>query len=88
VEYLDSRHSEWLGMWKELSCTPLNGGDSICLNVNHRWEYMGSTEDHHHFRHQRHPFSAKTEHIYIERRRAMTEWVKWPEVAFLAQHAV
>jgi len=87
VEYLDSRHKEWIGMWKELACNPLNNGDHICFSQNHRWEYLGSNSDHHHFRHQQHPFSRATEHIYLERRGAMINWVKWPEVSFMAQHA-
>ncbi len=87
MEYLDSRHSEWIGMWKELACSAVNQGDHICLHKHHRWEYMGSNRDHHNFRHQHHPLTGRIEHIYIERRTPMTSWTNWPQVSFLAQHA-
>jgi len=67
MEYLDINHSEWQKMWDELANYRINGQDPLCMNQNHCWEYMGSTRDHHHFRHAKHPKTQKVEYIYIER---------------------
>lgn len=74
MEYLDISHPEWGRMWDELASYQLNGGDHLCINGPHCWEYMGSTADHHHLRHACHPYTGKTEYIYIERARAAVGW--------------
>ncbi|MFT7558923.1 MAG: hypothetical protein ACI93R_000826 [Flavobacteriales bacterium] len=74
MEFIDSSHAEWSNMWTELSEYPLNNGDSHCMFLGASWQYMGSSEDHHHFRHSMHPKSEKTEYIYIERRRVSLRW--------------
>lgn len=74
MEYLDSTHPEWPDMWEELSSYPLNQGDPLCIFNGLCWEYMGSSADHHHFRHEHHPNSRRTEFIYIERARVAVGW--------------
>jgi len=65
--FLDKDHKEWGSMWRELAQYPLNDGDSVCLHQGAKWEYMGSSLDHHNFRHSKHPLSGAIEHVYVER---------------------
>lgn len=74
MEYLDINHPEWQKMWDEMASYRLNGGDALCVNEGHCWEYMGSTPDHHHLRHACHPLSNNVEYIYIERAGAALRW--------------
>jgi hypothetical protein len=74
MEFLDASHAEWQDMWAGLASYPINKGDALCLNQSECWEYMGSSADHHHFRHPSHPLSGKTEYAYVERRRAAVGW--------------
>lgn len=67
MEYLDSTHPEWHAMWQELATHAINNGDPLCQYQGLGWEYMGSTDNHHNFRHPKHPVSGRVEHIYIER---------------------
>lgn len=67
MEYLDASHPEWAPMWEELASQPINNGDPVCSHQGKGWEYMGSTEHHHNFRHPRHPVSGRVEYVYIER---------------------
>lgn len=76
MEYLDISNTDWTRMWDELARYSLNRGDHLCVNQGHCWEYMGSTIDHHHFRHAHHPLSDRVEYAYVERVRAA---VAWPE---------
>ncbi len=68
MEFLEAIHPEWCDMWEELSHEKLNKGDPICLFMGACWEYMGSSEDHHHFRHAHHPATGKAEFAYVGRR--------------------
>jgi hypothetical protein len=74
MEYLDMSQPEWHRMWDELASYHINRGDALCLNEDHCWEYMGSGQDHHHFRHPCHPLTQKPEYVYIERARAAVSW--------------
>lgn len=76
MEFLEADHREWMKMWEELYNYPLNEGDGICLFLGNCWEYMGSTYDHHHFRHRLHPRTGKQEFVYIERRRPALSWAQ------------
>lgn len=67
MEYLDASHPEWTSMWAELASLRLNKGDPVCAYQGMGWEYMGSTDHHHNFRHSRHPVSGRVEYAYIER---------------------
>ncbi|MGD8176810.1 4-diphosphocytidyl-2C-methyl-D-erythritol kinase [Marinimicrobium sp. ARAG 43.8] len=75
MEYLSMTHPEWEGMWDQLAQERLNGGDPLCEYAGRGWEYMGSTPDHHHFRHDCHPETEKTEYLYIERTGMAFAWV-------------
>lgn len=75
MEFLDANNPEWSDMWEELSSYTINHGDPMCLNHNACWEYMGSTKDHHHLRHNKHPKTQQVEFIYIERRRSLVGWL-------------
>jgi hypothetical protein len=74
MEYLDITHPEWSKMWDELANDRINGGDPVCANLGDSWEYMGSSMDHHHFRHPCHPRTQSTEYAYIERARSAVSW--------------
>lgn len=74
MEYLDSTDDEWQGMWERLEAYPLNNGDMSCEHQGHCWEYLGSNQDHHHFRHANHPASNRTEYIYLERIKVIADW--------------
>ena len=76
MEFIEASNPEWLEMWTELSTHTLNNGDPICEFMGKSWEYMGSTEDHHHLRHLRHPYTGKEEFVYIERKRASIKWAR------------
>ncbi len=72
--YLDINNPEWHQMWDALASYKLNSGDHLCINQGQCWEYMGSTRDHHHFRHNCHPYTERVEYIYIERAGAALKW--------------
>ncbi len=74
MEFLEAKHTEWCEMWEELSGHYLNDGDPICLCMGACWEYMGSTEDHHIFRHLKHPKTTQKEFAYIERIKTRLSW--------------
>ena len=74
MEFLSASDPEWSEMWLDLADYPLNLGDPICKNVNTSWEYMGSSEDHHILRHQKHPKTGREEFAYLERKRAAISW--------------
>lgn len=74
MQYLDINHPEWQKMWDDLASYKINNGDPLCINQGACWEYMGSTLDHHHFRHSAHPLTAKTEYIYMERAGSALRW--------------
>jgi hypothetical protein len=75
MEFIDNAHCEWDSMWQQLAEYPINNGDRDCAFLGASWEYMGSTEDHHHFRHSMHPHSTQAEYVYIERRK--TSKLSW-----------
>ena len=78
VEFIEANNPEWCDMWEELSQYKMNKGDPICLFMGTCWEYMGSSADHHHFRHLNHPASGKSEFAYVERRqRTTTARLNW-----------
>jgi hypothetical protein len=74
VEYLNISDNEWPKMWDELADYNINEGDFLCINEGQCWEYMGSTPDHHHFRHACHPRTGSAEYFYLERARAAVAW--------------
>jgi hypothetical protein len=74
MEYLTMTHPQWQSMWDEVAKDKRNQGDAVCAYAGHAWEYMGSTADHHHFRHAGHPRTEKTEYAYIERAWACVTW--------------
>lgn len=74
MEYLNITHPEWQSMWDQLASDPRNGGDPVCACSGQGWEYMGSTADHHHFRHPCHPSTEKPEYSYIERAGVAFAW--------------
>ena len=74
MEYIDITHPEWQKMWDELAQYVINEGDQLCIYLGQSWEYLGSNKDYHHFRHELHPATGRTEYIYIERTRAAVGW--------------
>ena len=68
MEFLDFHHPEWEQIWSDLAELPVNRGDALCESAGESWEYMGSTRDHHHLRHNRHPHTGQREFAYLERR--------------------
>lgn len=67
MEYLTDQHPEWPTIWQQLGSNPINAGDYQCLNDGQHWQYMGSSDSHHHFRHHCHPLTGRAEYIYLER---------------------
>lgn len=59
--------AEWELMWSELASKEINGGDSECLHPEffEVWQYMGSRDGVHSFRHRMHPVTGKREDIKI-----------------------
>ncbi len=76
MEFIEASHDEWCKMWEGLAQHPINKGDPICLCMGACWEYMGSTEDHHHFRHLKHPATCSKEFAYIERSTTRFDWAR------------
>lgn len=74
MEFLEASDPEWSEMWAELALYDVNDGDPVCAHMNVSWEYMGSTPNHHHLRHRKHPKTGKKEYIYIERRAYSVRW--------------
>jgi hypothetical protein len=74
MHYLNINDPEWQKMWEDLAQYKLNAGDQLCIHEGHCWEYMGSSQDHHHMRHNCHPFTNKPEFIYIERAGRALRW--------------
>lgn len=75
MELLNGSSDEWLDMWADLADDPMNKGDAQCPCMGVSWEYMGSTQNHHHFRHLKHPASYKTEYAYLERKQKAVGWI-------------
>lgn len=74
MEFIEAKHPEWSDMWEDLALLARNAGDPIGLNDGACWEYMGSSDNHHHFRHLKHPATGAKEFAYIERRRVHVAW--------------
>ena len=74
MQFLEAKDPEWMDIWDQLAQHPLNSGDPICLNHSHTWEYMGSTDNHHHLRHLLHPKTGRPQYIYLERHNAGILW--------------
>lgn len=60
---VDRNTEQWNSIWKGLSSLPINGGDTVCENeeTGDCWQYMGSDNLGHHFRHRKHPGTMKRE---------------------------
>lgn len=46
---------EWEEMWNALGSHALNSGDKECLHHDQVWQYVGTVNGRHHFRHKNHP---------------------------------
>lgn len=62
---------EWRSMWNALAWHPINFGltDKICAldeGTGERWQYMGTYNGWHEFRHRQHPLTHRREYIKIE----------------------
>lgn len=62
---------EWHWMWSELALHALNSGDTQCIHpdTGEIWQYMGTSDDFHTFRHRNHPVTGKREYIHIPLRK-------------------
>ncbi|WP_071603880.1 hypothetical protein [Dickeya sp. NCPPB 3274] len=69
-DYVEPGSIEWETMWKELSLFEINAGDTECedKDTGERWQYMGTKDDVHVFRHRFHPRTKNREHIKIKRK--------------------
>lgn len=58
---------EWEHAWNTLASDKLNGGDPACTDSDsgERWQYMGTTEGEHTFRHRMHPKFKNLRYIKI-----------------------
>ncbi|MND15801.1 hypothetical protein D3C80_60350 [compost metagenome] len=62
---LDS--DEWHSMWAELASKDINSGDTECVHpeTQESWQYMGTCNGVHSFRHRNHPGTGKREYIHV-----------------------
>lgn len=66
--FVNEGSPEWDYMWAKLAELPLNAGISDPTTAEHNlevWEYMGTYENQHSFRHRNHPKTGKREYVYI-----------------------
>ena len=58
---------EWETAWQELAMHELNAGDPVCNNVDtgDSWQYMGTANKNHSFRHRSHPSDGMRKYIKI-----------------------
>ncbi len=58
---------EWEYMWESLSLLEINAGDKFCLErlTGETWEYLGTFNNEHTFRHRLHPKTNQREDVKI-----------------------
>lgn len=73
IEEVQRDSDEWERMWAELASKNINSGDSACVHPEtlESWQYMGTKNGVHSFRHRHHPATGKREHVEIGRMLAM-----------------
>lgn len=57
---------EWNEMWEQLAKHPLNADNPdpySCTYVHETWQYMGTSNGEHTFRHRIHPITKKREYL-------------------------
>ncbi|TYK74224.1 hypothetical protein FSY45_20540 [Comamonas sp. Z1] len=66
--FIERNTEQWQAMWGGLSEAELNSGDHVCENqeTGDCWHYMGSDSNGHHFRHRKHPKTAKRETLIVK----------------------
>lgn len=59
---------EWFRMWNVLASHIINSGDSECIHPESEevWQYMGTKNGTHSFRHRHHPATGKIEYADIQ----------------------
>jgi hypothetical protein len=60
---------EWKAIWLTLALHPLNSGcidPFSCKNDGEVWQYMGTDNDEHVFRHRFHPKTGKREYLKLK----------------------
>lgn len=65
TEIIERDSPEWNRMWKMLANLPLNNGDTVCLNQDEVWQYLGTVNGEHEFRHRCHPSTNQREYLTI-----------------------
>lgn len=65
---VDRNTEQWRSIWQGLSLLDINAGDMVCENdeTGDCWQYMGSDDEGHHFRHRKHPGTMKREAYIVK----------------------
>ena len=71
ILFVERDSEEWNAMWRALASKPLNAGlaDPVCAldeSTGERWQYMGTYDGWHEFRHRQHPRTQQREYLKIE----------------------
>lgn len=67
IEEVQRDSDEWNRMWAELASKNINSGDADCVHPEtlESWQYMGTKNGVHSFRHRHHPATGKREYLEI-----------------------
>lgn len=67
IEEVQRDSDEWNRMWTELASKNINTGDTECVHPEtlESWQYMGTKNGAHSFRHRHHPATGKKEYLEI-----------------------
>ena len=69
LTFVDRGSDEWLRMWSKLAAMQFGEwrGDTRCEcpETGETWQYMGTLDGVHEFRHRNHPLTGTREHCYL-----------------------
>lgn len=57
---------EWVRVWGLLARHTLGQGDTYCQDTGERWQYMGTWDGWHEFRHRHHPKTGRREVVFFQ----------------------
>jgi len=69
MQHLIPNTQEWVAAWALLADHPLNielPDPESASNNGEIWEYMGTVDNKHTFRHRHHPSTSKREYLYFQ----------------------
>ena len=71
ILFVDRNSEEWASMWRALAASPINAGlkdpvSALQPDCGEVWQYMGTTNATHEFRHRWHPVTQCREYLRID----------------------